>query len=76
MVHHCIRIELTRLRARLSRDQGHDMELFEVQQWLERMGFTRRGDWHCDDDALRNLRANEILSERELDENGGVTSVE
>ena len=57
----CVKIDLGRLRARLSAEQAQELSLLDVHAWLRARGFSLRGHWHCDGDALPHLRPDEIL---------------
>ena len=72
----CIKIDLGRLRARLSAEQARDLSLLDVHAWLKERGFNLRGHWHCDGEAVRHLRPDEVLHAWTFDTVGHVTYVD
>ena len=60
----CAKIDLGRLRARLSAEQGRELSLPDVHAWLSARGFTLTGDWHCDSSALGLLHPDEVTAVR------------
>ena len=68
----CVRIDLDRLRERLSRERGIELAPMEVHQWLNRAGFMLQGMWHCDGNVpLKMLRSDELIEViRTVEENG------
>ena len=72
----CAKIDLGRLRARLSAEQARELSLLDVHVWLNARGFKLRGHWHCDGDALRHLRRDEVLHTWTTDTEDHVTYVD
>jgi hypothetical protein len=60
----CVKLDLGRLRDRLSVEQGRSMSLADVHGWLTALGFKLLGDWHCDGEELEHLRPDEIIAQR------------
>ncbi len=57
-----VKIDLDRLRGRLSREQGRPLDASEVHGWLHRAGFGLDGAWYCNRaEPLRLLLADELL---------------
>ena len=72
----CVKIDVERLRARLSAEQGVELSMAQVEQWLRDQGFQLRGHWYCDGDELHHLRADEIVHTWTLQKEGHVTYVD
>jgi hypothetical protein len=72
----CIKIDLGRLRDRLSAELARDLSLSDVHVWLKARGFKLRGHWHCDGDSIRHLRRDEILHTWTTETRDHVTYVE
>lgn len=71
-----VRIDFLTLRARLEAECGVGVGPVEVRSWLEKMGFTRDGDWHCSGASRRHLRPDELITTRKLSIHDGVTFVD
>jgi hypothetical protein len=73
----CVRIDLDRLRERLSRERGTELSPFEVHQWLNAQGFVLEGAWHCDsEEGPKSLQPDELLEVVRTTEENGVHFVE
>jgi hypothetical protein len=59
-----IRIDWPRLLENLSKQEGRDVPLVEVEQWLTDAGFAREGedDWIVSEANLGHLDPSEVIS--------------
>lgn len=65
MFRHVLTLDMVRLRARLSHAARRTLSYRQVTSWLVDHGFTFDDDWLGNDEALRQLRIDEVLSHRE-----------
>jgi hypothetical protein len=69
----CVRIDLERLRLRLSAEQGRVLSDADVRVWLRDRGFHVEGEaWACDGPEMRGMLRDDEVTETitTLTENG------
>ena len=68
----CVRVDLEKIGARLSRLHGWHYKRADVHIWLRSVGFKfNGGSWFCDDGAVNELQDDEVLEVmREVNEEG------
>ena len=74
----CLKINLERLRRRLSQQQMRELTDAEVHRWLNDNGLKMTGDgWLCDgEESVRCLREDEVLQKVSTTTVDGVTFVD
>jgi len=75
MAETCVRVDIPRLAQRLGGREP--VAHASAHLWLIDHGLTYRGGlWHCDGDALRHLRPDEVLEAVTIQDVDGVKFVE
>ena len=74
----CIKVDVDRIAARLSRELGEKLDPSAVLSWMQEHRFTPSGSdwWRCGDADLSKLRSDEITQVRLHVSDGAVTFVE
>jgi hypothetical protein len=67
-----VKIDVERLRRRLSAATGREMEPQDVNALLKRWGFTVSDNWYCDGAKLGVLEADEVLEQTTDDTDGAM----
>ena len=70
-----VRINLERLRRRLSEQLGRELSPVDAHQWLYDRGFHFDKEWECDSDGVHALREDEIMEKTITHTVDGVTFV-
>jgi len=73
----CVKVDLERLRLRLSHEQMRDLSAADVHLWLVERGLKPQGDtWVCDGEAVHHvLHDDEIIETISTLTEDGVTYV-
>ena len=69
----CLKIDLAKLRQRLSAQQGRTLTESDVHYWLNAAGFHLRDAWYCDHGSIASLRPEEVLEHSVLVTDNGIT---
>jgi hypothetical protein len=70
----CVRIDLERLRRRISGRQIPELSDKELHRWLNDHGFRLDGDWVCDgEEMLAALQEDEVIQKTSSHTVDGVT---
>ena len=72
----CVRLNLERLRRRLSQEMMRELMSADVYTWLHDRGFILDGEWHCAEEQLGVLREDEIIQKIVTTTTDGVTYID
>jgi len=70
-----VRINLERLRRRLSEQMGRELSPVDAHQWLYDKGFLLDKEWECEAEDMDALREDEIIEKTITHTVDGVTFV-